>query len=191
MFFGIESAQHSDTLSAFNVLFNNEEFGTIIEIGPAWGALTIFFGLYGIVHNCEVHSFDINNPWEIGRHRGIPLSQKSITDLKINFSKEDVFSDETSNKIISLIQKPQRCLLLCDGGDKKREFNLFSKHLKSRDTIMAHDYGYNSEVFKQKSKMAVMEITFADISDSCKENNLEFYYSEIFDPVAWVCMGKK
>ena len=191
MFLGIESMQHPNTILVFNTLFCNEKFDRIIEIGPAWGSLTALFGLYGITNNCEVYSFDINKPWEIDTCRRVRLNQKMLDQLKINFINEDVFSDKTIKKIISLITKPGKCLLLCDGGNKIREFNMFAPYLKLNDMIMGHDYGYDKKSFDNEAKpLSVMELEYIDVEKCIIKQNLEFSYEDIFTKVGWLCMKK-
>jgi len=40
-----------------------------------------------------------------------------------------------------LCGRPERKLLFCDNGDKKREINLFGPLLKPGDVLAAHDFG--------------------------------------------------
>ena len=48
----------------------------------------------------------------------------------------DIFSPQGETLIRELIARP---LLLCDGGDKRREFSMFASTLKDGDVIGAHD----------------------------------------------------
>ncbi len=57
----------------------------------------------------------------------------------------DCFSDAGRSLIIDKIKNGGRVLLLCDGGSKNLEFNLFSRYIKERDVIMLHDYKETTE----------------------------------------------
>ena len=38
-----------------------------------------------------------------------------------------------------------KTIVLCDGGDKPREFKTFSKYLKKGDLILGHDFSRNKD----------------------------------------------
>ena len=80
--------------------------------------------------------------------------------------------------------------MLCDGGDKRREFKTFHKYLKKNDIIMAHDYAPNSEVFKDEYLNKIWNWhEFQD--DFAEYENLEPYLQEIFKNYAWCIRIKK
>ena len=69
------------------------------------------------------------------------------------------------------IQNDGITIVLCDGGDKIREFNLLSKFIKSGDFILGHDY-------------AVDRKTFDDLIDRKVWNWYELSESDILDGMA-------
>lgn len=156
-----------------NFLSKNQ-FDLIIEIGTFSGALTLFladnFGGF-------VYTFDLNEP-------ELLLSFNKRKNLF--FLKEDVFLTKTLINILSNNNK--RILLLCDGGNKIKEFNTFAKHLKYNDVIMAHDY-FKTRAEHDPKKWKSCEIVFKDIESSCKLNKIEPYYPK-FSEVFWFC-GRK
>jgi hypothetical protein len=121
--------------------------------------------------------------------------KKAWLDNKIPFDYriEDCFSTNTSNFIITLL-KENKCLLLCDGGNKVEEFNFFSQFITSGSYIMAHDYSTDKNYFDKNIRDKVwnwLEIEDADIMSSVYNYNLtkpEYY--EKFKDVVWVCYKK-
>ena len=81
----------------------------------------------------------------------------------------------TSYCLNGTIKNSKNCLVLCDGGNKIDEFNLFSNHLKTNDVIMAHDFALNKDVFDKNIKGKVwdyLECSQSQIEGSIKRNNL-------------------
>ena len=67
----------------------------------------------------------------------------------IDFRIGDCFSFDTANEIISLIRRPPKTLLLCDGGNKEKEFNFYCEFMKPGDIIMLHDYADSNENYQR------------------------------------------
>ena len=88
-----------------------------------------------------------------------------------------------------------KCLLLCDGGDKVKEFNIFGKYLTPGSYIMAHDYASNKNNFKEEVKDKIwnwFEIQDSDVQLVMNEYNIikSKYYKQ-FSSVAWLQCIKK
>ncbi len=129
--------QMSQVLGVYLALNPNyiSEFDNIIEIGTYNGGLTSW--LYDNKNpNAMVVSYDIDGS----------INHTKRTD--IDFRVEDCFEEKSFNEIISYIQRPGKTLFVCDGGDKPKEFSIFSEYLKSGDVIIAHDYAKNPEYWK-------------------------------------------
>ena len=109
---------------------------------------------------------------------------------------QNIFNDDYSSVepfIVDFIQQEGLTLVLCDGGDKVREFSLLSKFLKTNDIIMAHDYAPNREYFEEHYREKIwnwMEIQDCDINQTCEEQQLIPFNMEKFGNVAWVCRIK-
>lgn len=96
--------------------------------------------------------------------------------------------------VFDLLSNNGKVLLLCDGGNKKEEFERYSDLLKSGDVIMAHDYSYDYLTFKNEIENKFwnwFEISFSDIESSVKKNNLEEYKKVNFEKAVWACFLKK
>lgn len=110
-----------DDLKQFN-------FELAIEIGTCRGLFTSMIKSY---IQCETHTFDIKKwkPWD--------KISALLEEYEIEFHNCDVF---TSQKIVDLIKSDRHKIVFCDGGNKKDEFNRFSKYLNTGDFIALHDF---------------------------------------------------
>ncbi len=155
-------------------------FKNIVEIGTYNGGLTswVFDN-----SNAKLISYDIDGT----------INHTNRED--IDFRVADCFDEKPFNDIIELIQSEGRTLVLCDGGDKPKEFNTFSKYLKSGDVIMAHDYSESEEEWKEKTnywQWPYEADTFPHlIEEGIKENNLMPYKYEEMKFLLWASYIKK
>jgi len=180
--------QNYNAFKVFYNFLNKNKPKRILEIGTGQG------GLINFINDCKIHlqldtkiiTCDINElPWySIFVENGIDVRVENI------FNNE---YSEVNSDIIEFIQQDGLSLVLCDGGNKIKEFNLLSKFLKTNDIIMAHDYAPNREYFEKYMKYKIwnwMEIQDSDINYCCTRENLVPYCAEEFLSVAWVCKLK-
>ena len=161
----------------------------ILEIGTSLGGFTRFLNevCKELNLDCNILTYDI-----YGRQEYDILINEGI-ELRI----ENIFNDSyttISQDVINFIGSPGVTIVLCDGGDKVREFNILSNFLKVDDYILAHDYAENSEVFQNKIFMKFWnwhEISEHNITEACIKNNLFDYKREIFTEAVWVCKIKQ
>ena len=160
----------------------------ILEIGTSIGGFTSFLNyvVKELNIDCEILSLDINEfTWyEEMRQSGI--------DIRI----ENVFSpnyDSVSQYVIDYIQSDGTTIVLCDGGNKKLEFNILSNYIKENDFILGHDYSFDKEYFENSVNGKIwnwFELSENDIAEPCKRNNLIDYRRDLFQSVVWVCKMK-
>lgn len=103
---------------------------SVIEIGTGHGAMTTVLGLWGIKLGIPVWSFD---------HK-VLCDRKIFNALNVQFCK----TDEFSRVAISIVDDAARLgpvFLICDGGDKVREFALWVPRLSPGSIIGVHDWG--------------------------------------------------
>ena len=155
-------------------------FKNVVEIGTYNGGLTSW-----VFDNTDAKliSYDIDGT----------INHTNRTD--IDFRVDDCFKEQAFKDIIELIQSEGRTLVLCDGGDKPKEFNTFSKYLKQGDVIMAHDYSESNEEWLEKTNYWQWPYE-ADthphsIENGIKENNLEPYKYEEMKFLLWASYIKK
>jgi hypothetical protein len=152
------------------------DFDLIIEIGFHRGALSQW--LYTNKNpQTKLYCYDVVS------------DEKQINNENINFIIGDCFNDEVILSIQNLINESGKSLILCDGGSKNNEFNLYSQFLKSDDVIMCHDYSHSNEDFElvvqQLGWGHISESDYASISNSVTNNNLIPYKYDNFKNVLW------
>lgn len=195
---GLSVEQTPNVIYPFNILIEENKPKRVLEIGTFVGGLTLM--IRDLLDNnglksSEVLTYDVNSPNHL-------IHQVNTDNLNILVKIENLFlndysdfrSESVKESLRSFIQQDGCSLILCDGGVKKNEFNLFSSLLKIGDIIMAHDYCYDSNKFESEIKGKFwnwLEIQNSDIIESCENNNLYEYLQEDFDKVAWVCKIKK
>lgn len=178
-FAGHRMAQTPEALLVFNEIFNRARFDRIIEIGTFFGGFALYLALCSMANNMRFYTFDI-------KKRGIKNVYGKIKQLGGVFFKLDVFQQQGHKKIVSLIQSPGRVMLLCDGGDKKKEIRTFAPFLKPKDVIMGHDFFKKQEDFFLQDKWLSCELVEEDIQDTCKQHRLIPWYENVLKEVFWV-----
>jgi len=165
------------------LLFNEDflsQFSTIIEIGSYNGGLSSY--IYN--HKQQTTKFV---SYDIDASINDLVNKKHIS--YIDFRISDCFNEKTFQEIISLINLKGKTLLICDGGNKVREFQEFSKYLKPNDIILAHDYQDSINSFKEFSEYWQwpygMECSYNDIKDYVTSNNLSKFNYDKFLLFLW------
>ena len=189
----VAAMQVPGAYDVFLKLFNKVQFDTVIEIGTAQGGTTL------IVRDalnesgneqCKLITYD---PQTDSRFYESYNQANQFTKLEENIFTTGYTGLKEDSSIKKYLSKTGTNLILCDGGYKKREFNILSPLLKSGDFIMAHDYAKDSEYFNNKIKGKIwnwLEIKFSDVQKSFDDFNLEQFMEKDFSEVAWLCCRK-
>jgi cephalosporin hydroxylase len=180
-FLGTHLAQNENILKYINNFLNKTRPKNIIEIGTYYGGLSIVFQLYSIAYDSKFVTFDIKKFTE---------GNKVFSSLGVDQRIMNVF--ENIDVIEKLVKSEGTSLVFCDGGNKIKEFNLFSDFLKPGDYILAHDYARNFCYFLNfmlDKTWNWAEIMYKDIDKACQKNNLVECFTELQD-VAIVCRKK-
>jgi hypothetical protein len=169
------------------LLFNKDwlsNFDNIIEIGLYNGGLSSY-----IFDSKEEKTTFVS--YDIAPEINEAAKKRNDIDFRIG----DCFEEKYTNEIIELINKPGKTLMICDGGNKTKEFNLFSKYLKSNDVIILHDYKHTAESWKMMAEYWQwpygFETSYDEIKDAVIENDLKEYRNEEFNFFAWGSYIKK
>lgn len=198
------SLEHNDSISTYRGWGAQQNYNTfevfynfmkevkpkrILEIGTSIGGLTQFlqYSSDELKLNTKILSLDIDE------HSWYDNIIKMGVDLRIENIFKDGFND-IPQEYKDFINGEGITVILCDGGDKIREFNLLSNFIKKGDYILAHDYAYDKELFDREINQKIWnwhEISESDIKDSCEKNNLIDYERETFQSVVWVCKIKE
>lgn len=178
--------QHPAAFEMFERFFDkNTDIDLIIELGSGGGGLSMFLS-----DQCKKHNIKFVT-YEKYPDAGI-TNNPEFSKRNIDFRQRDIFDPVTISEVKELISTHKKTLILCDGGNKIKEFNTFVNYLKLGDIIMAHDYAPSSDVFEQKYKDKIwnwMEISEKDIKSAIDKFKLKDFHKE-FEEVAWVCKSK-
>jgi cephalosporin hydroxylase len=185
---GWAAQQNYNAFEVFHNFIRDVRPSKILEVGTSNGGFTQFLnytckrlGLDTHIISLDIHEKSWYNDL---RDSGI--------DLRIKNVFHDQYQD-IDDEYKEFIQSEGTCIVLCDGGDKMREFNLLSKFLKTGDFILGHDYAYDRDMFLNDINLKVWnwhELSESDISEACETNNLIDYNRDIFQSVVWVCKIK-
>jgi hypothetical protein len=187
-FFNLCMSQNQNGPIVFDSIlkfFMNKQIkiGKIIELGTARGGLSVLLGMFSLTYGCKYVTYDIYDS---------SLYNDLFKRLDIDFRKKDIF--ECESEISKEIQSEGITILFCDGGDKAKEFNMFSKYLKPGDLILAHDYAKDHETFEKSIKNNIWcshEIELASIEESIQKYNLIPFLEDLTSKAAICCFQKQ
>lgn len=120
------------------------DFDYVVELGSSYGSLATYLAnMAGASERFIFETYDCyrdthwyNRPMGGNGHWYEKL--ETISPLIKSFNK-DVFSDEVIYHIKGTMVN-RKTAILCDGGDKAREFAIYSQFLKPGDCILVHDW---------------------------------------------------
>lgn len=177
-------AQVDDIENLFKAIFAENEIRQIVEIGTNRGGLSILLSDMA-PKGCQILTLDIHD-------HVIKFNPKEYED-NLTFVAADCFS-VGKDLIASWIQKDGQSMLLCDGGNKNREFNSFSEYLKPNDIILTHDYEDDPNIWKETCDKynwaAPPESRLSAIQNSIEKYSLEKYQYEYACHHLWGCFKK-
>lgn len=140
--FAGQEAQHGGRLYYyFSYLFlDHPHIESIIELGTALGAMSLYLGLWGARKSIHVHTFDQDDFVFKKEHNVDDICAVNVFNkLDINMHRISIFTDEGQEEVKQLL-KGKPVFLFCDNGDKPREFNLFVPHLEPGSVVSVHDW---------------------------------------------------
>ena len=175
---GIFTQQNKNFYPAFEKLIAQENIVRVLEIGTATGG---FIRAVRDLTDAEIITYDILET----KHKATLEENNISVNVKSVFDDFDIVEDYISGK--------GQVLVLCDGGNKIKEFEVFSRMLKSGDIIMAHDYSRDENLYQAYIKNHVWrwcEIQYKDIALSVETQNLEPVLTEEFQEAVWTCWKK-
>jgi cephalosporin hydroxylase len=174
---GLPMSQNRLAVPTWSYAMEKHPPKTIVEIGTNNGGFTIALGIHAWRIGTAVHTFDLN---EAPTNAFAPLTNL----LPITFYKADCFAPETVALIANLIRSPGIVYVFCDGGDKPREFAMFSEYLKPGDVIAGHDYSVKEEWWPWR------EITQEQVEPYVSARGLTPFMQEHFDMAGWMVYRK-
>jgi hypothetical protein len=190
LFLGTPLSQNDYAIQTFDTFFkvltsDGVKIERILEIGTSGGGLSIFLGLYCYITNIPFVTYDIRN--------GISKKIRNLFEVMgVKFIVKDIF--ESVDEVRIFLNGKGTSVLLCDGGNKIKEFIQFASLIKEGDFILAHDYAKNVDSFRSNMKGKLwdwLEIQEKDIEDSCVKYNLKGFMEDEFNKCAWTCKIKE
>ena len=182
---GLQAQQSVDFFEVFDAFLSRIIPVRIVEIGTSNGGfiLAIRDIMDKVNKDCVIRSYDVyeHGSYDLLRLRGVDIRLENVFDGDMIEVKKFIQSEGTT-------------LVLCDGGNKIREFNALAPFLKPDDFIMAHDYAETRELFNESilnKRWNWCEITADDIEAISLENDLIRVNAEEFQSIAWVCKAKR
>ena len=175
---GIFTQQNKNFYPAFEKLIAQENIVRVLEIGTATGG---FIRAVRDLTDAEIITYDVLET----KHKA------TLEENNISVNVKSVFDD--FDNVEDYISGKGQVLVLCDGGNKIKEFEVFSRMLKSGDIIMAHDYSRDENLYQAYIKNHVWrwcEIQYKDIALSVETQNLEPVLTEDFQEAVWTCWKK-
>ena len=116
----------------------------VVEIGSQKGGMSVFLAnMAGASEQFLFHTFEINKnqDWYNREVEGVGHWFEKLETISpyIKSFEGNIFSQGMYNHIKE-ISSNYKALIICDGGDKIKELEMYSSVLKPGDTIMAHDF---------------------------------------------------
>jgi len=191
---GARAAQHNNIFEPLKALFNTIRPAQVIELGTDRGGLSLIIrdlldevGL----HESTVRTCD-RNPDSIAIWNQ-DVGSKPI-GARIECRQLDFWVEEKLHKdIVEYISRPGPTIVMCDGGNKPREFCAAARYIKVGDIIMAHDYAPDHAYFATYINNKIWnwhETWDAHLMGACQQYNLRPYMAEVFRDVVWACKQK-
>lgn len=214
-FYGAFAQQNPSAFLSLNRLLNAHNFNTIIELGTHDAGISTMFALYCHLSRTPAKGDSPTEPvlYKNNTHHRSPKSfytfdyvvrdQSAIDTITLlggHFEKRDtLYNKENIEYIRNLIRTGGPTLVLCDGGNKKLEMDLYGAALKPGDFIMAHDWARDAAAFEQNKREGIWfshETKWLDsegegqqfgISEICAKYGIHPIYGNEYDRVAWFC----
>lgn len=126
-----EMAQNLIGPAAWALAIMQHKPAMVIEIGTSKGGLSALLADCVAHYGGEFHTFDVHGD---GNYNQYPLKGNA------HFHLGDCFETSIRTYIKAKILQDGLCFVLCDGGNKVREWNEFRNYLKVGDVLAAHDF---------------------------------------------------
>ncbi len=169
-FLGVRQQHSYELHKLIDTILYDRNISKFLEIGTGNGAMSVLLGLHAFVRNGMLMTFDTIEREDL--HKCMDLFDL----LQIHMYFLDCFSDEANDLITNyMIGSP--AFVFCDGGDKPKELETFSKHLPIGSIICAHDY--------------MIEIFPDDIKPVVEKNQLKPLFEDLWGGKIKTCFFEK
>ena len=162
-FLGGGMSQNYAAIYFFEHYIQAFDFEYIVEIGSQKGALSLYFANIAAATEkfyFETYEIDKKACWLNREAEGVGHWFEQIEKISPYFKsiEANIFDNHTICHIIDNIVQFKKVLIICDGGDKPKEFSVFAPLIKINDHIIVHDWNH--------------EIYFNQISNICEQQKI-------------------
>jgi hypothetical protein len=176
-FLGFPMSQNRYAIPAWSYLFEKVKPVSIVEIGTSDGGMSCLLAIAALRLRATFDTFDV----------GATVSDeiRAILDEVCvpgnGFHQHDVFEVYAQGLIKHRVARPGSAIILCDGGNKDKEFRTFLTFLKHGDIIATHDA-------RGRESWPWQEFFPENVQDIMQKNDLEEFMREVFMETGWfVC----
>jgi cephalosporin hydroxylase/glycosyltransferase involved in cell wall biosynthesis len=135
-FMGVPIQQSWADLAVWEKVLARLKPKLVIELGTHQGGLATFFKLQSLRYKYDFYTFDRK------RKTGLDAPLAKELGLEEHFREVDLFDLDTIETIGNLIESNLGLtLLLCDNGNKPKEFEVYAPLMQDGDYIVVHDWG--------------------------------------------------
>lgn len=173
------SSQSIHALDCFQFLFGHFAPDRIVELGTGTGHFTCW--LARTLPRTMIYTFDneVRLRWD----------PALATPPNVCRNVASIWDEQAA--IASLIGEPGvRTLLLCDNGDKIREFRTFAPYVREGNVVMVHDYWPTRADFAKEAKGRLWnscEIADADVAETLVNCGFVPFHSHRLRAAIWGC----
>lgn len=153
----------------------------IVEVGTLYGAFTRILRDHDVSRKAEVYSFDVKD-----------TLVDPVPDVSLLLG--DVFAEPQLSTLADLIQRPGRCFVFCDGGDKEREVRELCRFLKPEDVVLCHDYVKDPGAWVADPKdwnVGQYESSYSNIKDALEAAHCEPFLELEMQRAVWGCFIRR
>ena len=171
---GAATQQNSHVCPVFEMLFDEERFASVLEVGTGCGGFAMWLLSMSAKYSFQFETIDITEPSYIRALKGV-------------FQYQDAMDRRFARSFFSSHPGPR--LVLLDNGRKIDEFHLYARHALPGDILMTHDFAPDRHYFRTKTQWKCLENTERQLRPSrfiCERHRL----AESFFPYAWSCYRK-
>jgi hypothetical protein len=171
---GAATQQNSHVCPVFEMLFDEERFASVLEVGTGCGGFAMWLLSMSAKYSFQFETIDITEPYYSRALKGV-------------FQYQDAMDRRFARSFFSSHPGPR--LVLLDNGRKIDEFHLYARYALPGDILMTHDFAPDRHYFRTKTQWKCLENTERQLRPSrfiCERHRL----AESFFPYAWSCYRK-
>ena len=178
-FLGFPMSQNRYAIPAWSYLLEKVIPSSIVEIGTSEGGMSCLLAFAARQIGATFDTFDVGDTV----NQKIQQTLHAICGSGHGFHRLDCFEQIGLHIIKDRLALPGVSVLLCDGGNKAKEFQTFARLIKPGDVIAAHDFG-------DEESWPWHEIKIEDVSEVIENQKLIRFMEDVFESTGWLVCRK-